>query len=59
VYVVGVGNKIARRDIKVGEVGEQGIAIAAGLTGSERVVLSAGAFLNDGEKIAPILQKSR
>ncbi len=59
VFVVGAGNKIARRNITVGEVGEQGIAIASGLTGNERVVLSAGAFLNDGEKIAPILQKTR
>ena len=31
--------------------------IASGLDGSERVVVSAGAFLNPGQKIAPVLGK--
>jgi hypothetical protein len=30
-----------------------------GLNGTERVVLSAGAFLNAGQKIKPILQKTQ
>lgn len=59
VYVVGAGDKVARRDVKVGEVGEKGIAIASGINGSERVVFSAGAFLNPGEKIAPVRQTAR
>lgn len=58
VYVVGGDNKVTRRDVRTGEVSESGIAIASGLTGSERVVLSAGAFLNEGEKIDPVLQRA-
>jgi hypothetical protein len=34
-------------------VDERGVTIVAGLTGQERVVLSAGAFLNPGQKIQP------
>lgn len=58
VYVIGADNKVVRRDVKTGEVSEAGIAIASGLTGAERVVLSAGAFLNEGEKIDPVLQRN-
>jgi HlyD family secretion protein len=59
VYVVGAGDKVERRDVKVGEVSDTGVAIASGLTGTERVVLSAGAFLNPGQQIKPQLQKAR
>ena len=56
VYVVGSGNKVERRDIGVGMVSDTGIGVIAGLQGNERVVLSAGAFLNPGEKVTPVLQ---
>ncbi|WP_294394916.1 efflux RND transporter periplasmic adaptor subunit [uncultured Sphingomonas sp.] len=56
VYIVGPGNVIARRDVKTGEVGERGVTIASGLSGTERVVASAGAFLNAGDKVHPELQ---
>ena len=59
VYVVGGEDKVTRRDVRTGEVSQTGIAIASGLTGSERVVLSAGAFLNEGEKIDPVTQRAR
>ena len=58
VYVVGPNNEVVRRDIKVGQVSDAGVAIASGLTGDERVVVSAGAFLNPGQKIAPVRQKA-
>ncbi|MDO9488455.1 MAG: efflux RND transporter periplasmic adaptor subunit, partial [Sphingomonadaceae bacterium] len=58
VYIIGSDNKVVRRDVTTGEVSEAGIAIASGLTGAERVVLSAGAFLNEGEKIDPVLQRN-
>ncbi|MBB5684534.1 RND family efflux transporter MFP subunit [Sphingobium boeckii] len=58
VYVVGKDNKIERRGVTVGEVAENGVAINAGLNGTERVVLSAGGFLNAGETVNPVLQKS-
>ena len=53
VYIVDGNNKVVRRDVKVGDVGDQGVTIMAGLTGQERVVLSAGAFLNPGETVVP------
>ncbi len=58
VYVVGAGGKVVRRNVKVGSVSEQGMSVTAGLTGTERVVLSAGAFLSPGETIKPVLAAS-
>jgi HlyD family secretion protein len=48
---------IVRRNVKIGLVTDKGIAIAAGLAGSERVVLRAGGFLSPGETIQPIAGK--
>ncbi|MFD1786235.1 efflux RND transporter periplasmic adaptor subunit [Sphingomonas floccifaciens] len=59
VYIVDGANKAVRRDVKVGEVSDAGVSIAGGLDGSERVVASAGAFLNEGQQVKPQLQKSR
>jgi len=59
VYVVGDDSRVARRDVKTGAVSNQGIAVASGLTGGERVVLSAGPFLNIGEKVDPVRQAAR
>lgn len=53
VYVVGQDNKAERRAIKTGAVTPQGLAITEGLTGTERVVLRAGGFLNPGETVNP------
>ena len=57
VYVVGKDNKVQRRDIKLGLVTDQGIAIVAGLAGDERVVLRAGGFLAPDEQIKPVAAK--
>ena len=38
-------------------MGLYGVAIADGINGSERIVLSAGAFLSPGQKIKPVLVK--
>jgi RND family efflux transporter MFP subunit len=59
VYIVGAGDKVERRSIKLGEVSDTGVSIVEGLNGTERVVLSAGAFLSAGQKIKPILQKTQ
>lgn len=56
VYVVGEENKVLRRPVRVGKAVEQGIIIEDGLTGEEQVVASAGAFLREGEAIAPIVR---
>ena len=57
VYVLGQDNKVQRRDIKLGLVTDKGIAVVAGLSGSERVVLRAGGFLSQGETIKPVAVK--
>ena len=59
VYVVGTDNKVVRRAVTVGEVSDAGVAVKSGLAGNERVVVSAGAFLNQGQKVVPVLQKAR
>ena len=56
VYIVDGQDKIARRDIRIGEVSDDGVAVTQGLTGTEHVVLSAGAFLSPGQKVKPILK---
>ena len=58
VYVVGPDNIVARRAVTVGEVSDSGVAIAAGLAGNERVVQSAGAFLNAGQTVKPALVRA-
>ena len=56
VYVIDADNKVVRRAIKIGTVSDAGVTIANGLTGQERVVLSAGPFLNPGQKVKPVVQ---
>jgi HlyD family secretion protein len=58
VLVVGTENRVERRPITTGVIGDQGVSIASGLNGSERVVLSAGVFLRPGEKIAPVMARA-
>ncbi|HEX8444986.1 MAG TPA: efflux RND transporter periplasmic adaptor subunit [Sphingomonas sp.] len=59
VYVVDAANKVVRRPIKVGQVSDEGISIQSGLNGTERVVVSAGAFLNPGDVVAPSVAAAR
>jgi RND family efflux transporter MFP subunit len=53
VYVINAKNEVERRSIKIGTVDDNGVTIAAGLSGNEPVVLSAGPFLNPGQKVNP------
>jgi RND family efflux transporter MFP subunit len=53
VYVVGPKTEVARRAVKVGSVDDSGVTIIEGLSGQEMVVLTAGPFLNPGQKINP------
>jgi HlyD family secretion protein len=59
VYVVNGKNQVERRDITIGSVSDSGVTIGAGLSGTEAVVLSAGPFLNPGQKINPRRQAAR
>ena len=53
VYIVNAKNEVERRNIKIGTVDDNGVTIAEGLSGQEAVVLSAGPFLNPGDKVRP------
>lgn len=54
IFVINASNVVERRSVRIGEVSAAGVAIAAGLSGREAVVLSAGPFLNPGQKVAPV-----
>lgn len=56
--VVGKDNVVRRQKVTIGSVNDRGVAIASGLTGNERVVVLAGSFLNPGDKVKPVLQKT-
>lgn len=58
VYIVNGRNEVERRAVKVGQISSEGVAINEGLTGREKVVQSAGAFLNAGQKVRPHLEKA-
>lgn len=59
VYVVGADDRVARRAVTVGDVSDAGLAVLDGLSGNERVVYSAGAFLSPGDKVIPKLKAGR
>jgi HlyD family secretion protein len=58
VYLIDKDDKVQRRSVKIGDVSDAGIAVLSGLQGNERVVYSAGAFLNIGEKVIPELKRN-
>ncbi|MCT2559902.1 efflux RND transporter periplasmic adaptor subunit [Tsuneonella sp. YG55] len=53
VLIVNKDDKVERRPIKTGLITPDGIAVVEGLTGAERVVLRAGGFLAEGDKVKP------
>ncbi|GAD48990.1 putative efflux pump periplasmic linker protein [Caenibius tardaugens NBRC 16725] len=55
VMVVDKEDRVQRRAVRTGIVTKQGIAVVEGLTGREKIVYRAGAFLSLGEKIKPSL----
>ena len=59
VFIVNSKNMVERRPIKIGEVSDVGVTVIDGLSGQEAVVLSAGPFLNPGQKVAPRRQAAR
>jgi len=59
VYIITAKNEVERRGIKIGNVNDNGVTIADGLSGNEAVVLSAGPFLNPGQKVNPKRQAAR
>ncbi|MEO7814977.1 MAG: efflux RND transporter periplasmic adaptor subunit [Sphingomicrobium sp.] len=59
VFLVNAKNMVERRAVKIGEVSDVGVTVIEGLSGQESVVLSAGPFLNPGQKVAPRRQAAR
>jgi hypothetical protein len=51
VYIVNDKSRVERRPITVAGTIDSGIIIASGLTGNERIVMTAGGFLRDGEQV--------
>ncbi|WFL78746.1 efflux RND transporter periplasmic adaptor subunit [Altererythrobacter arenosus] len=58
VYIIGKDDKVERRGVTTGFVSGSGVAVTQGLNGTERVVLRAGGFLNEGESVNPKLEKA-
>jgi len=59
VYVINRKNEVERRNVKIGTVDDQGVTVIEGISGQEAVVLSAGPFLNPGQKVAPKRQAAK
>jgi HlyD family secretion protein len=55
VYILNAKDEAERRAITTGDVSDSGVVITSGLNGTERVVMTAGAFLNPGQKVVPNL----
>lgn len=53
VYVVDGANKAQRRTVRTGQVTDTGVTVLDGLSGQEKIVLSAGAFLTPGQAVRP------
>lgn len=51
VLVVDESNHVQRRDVHVSDTNSQGLVIASGLTGNERVIMTAAGFLRVGERV--------
>ena len=53
VYLIDEKNAVRRRPVRVGSVTDAGVVVAEGISGNERIVLSAGPFLTEGETVRP------
>jgi RND family efflux transporter MFP subunit len=51
VFIVNNESKAERRAVRVGSTVPEGLVISEGLTGTERIISTAGAFLRAGEKV--------
>jgi HlyD family secretion protein len=51
VLIVNASSKVERHPVRVSGTTDNGVIIAEGLTGQERVVATAGGFLRDGEEV--------
>jgi HlyD family secretion protein len=59
VLVVNKQNKVERRAVRVSGIVQSGVTIAEGLAGTDQVIATAGAFLQEGEVVKPMLIAAR
>jgi HlyD family secretion protein len=58
VLIVNAQHKVEWRAVRVSGMVQNGVTIAEGIDGKEQVVASAGAFLQEGELVNPVLKAS-
>jgi HlyD family secretion protein len=51
VFVINARSRAERRAVQVADTSDQGVTIASGLNGSERVATTAAGFLREGEEV--------
>jgi HlyD family secretion protein len=56
VLIVNDKNKVERRAVRVSGMVPGGVTIADGISGKDQVVATAGAFLQEGEQVKPVLK---
>jgi HlyD family secretion protein len=55
VLVVNAQNKVERRAVRVSGMIQSGVTIAEGVAGRDKVVATAGAFLQEGDVVKPVM----
>jgi HlyD family secretion protein len=58
VLIVNAQHKVERRAVHVSGIVQNGVTISEGVNGMEQVVATAGAFLQEGELVNPVLKDS-
>jgi HlyD family secretion protein len=58
VLIVNAQHKVERRAVRVSGMVQNGVTIAEGIGAKEQVVATAGAFLQEGELVNPVLKDS-
>ena len=58
VLIVNAQHKVERRAVHVSGMVQNGVTIADGISGKEQVVSTAGAFLQEGELVNPVLKQA-
>jgi HlyD family secretion protein len=56
VLIVGPGNKLERRSVRVSGIAGNGVTLSDGVKSKEAVVATAGAFLQEGEVVNPSMK---
>lgn len=57
VFIVDANNQVVRRPVTTGPVSANGVSVTSGIREGERVVTTAGGFLNAGDRVQPALAR--